>query len=555
MEDKTVDFGPLFRLLDRVRREQYGVRVLAGLLQFISIVLGLGLLIVGVETLLAPPSLVRWGLLAVFAVVTVAAAISQVLRRMVENPADEEIALLVEAKQRDLHNELINAVRFSEDEAATRDGFVQAAISESARIAAKIEARGVISWRTVKRRGLVAVILVAAWAAALFFSHTRIVNALTRVMLPTANVQKIGSVRIVNVIPGDTTVIAGDKLTVEAVLEGAPEGAAPVTQVFADKASVHEEPMIKAEANRYVCDLLDIKTPRNYRVVVGDSRSRDFAIRVTERPLVTNIKARYTFPEYTGRKDETVEDTEGRIQAVRGTQVMLTVFANKRLDSARIVLGNAEPIALTVAPDGASASTRSLLAIVENASGVVEITDAFNCRNSRAISMVAVRDQPPNAKIVAPGEDRTLAVGETLELAIRGTDDFGVVKAELVEKRAVASGGANRLNVVKTWEQFSDHKTVTLHWRWKFDEKTYRNGEIVRYFVRMIDGNTVDEPGVGASAEFTVRLEDMEAKQAERKEKLGNWQAELEKVLREQKELRKMSDGFDAPSSEKGQTP
>ena len=530
-------------LLDRVRKQWFASRVLSGLLAFTAIILTLAFLFVGTEILLAPPAGARWAMLILLLALTLAAAIALIGKRLLENPSDEQVALLIETARPQLHNELINAIRFTEESWAERLDFVRAAIRESDRCARRLDTRGIVAW-TGARRGLAAAgVLLLVWAGMLCITPKRIANAFSRVLMPAANIEKVGSVRIVSVTPGDMTIIAGDNLTISAALDGAVNpDAPPRLEHFPDKGAVQKEAMVAAEENRYACELQQIKTPRTYRVVVGDSRSRDFRIRITERPLVTRIAARLQHPDYTGLPPETIADTGGRIMALRGAKASLTFFTNKRLKTARLTLADTEPLTLAIAAEGTAASTLRPLAIMQEVNGTVEIVDQFNCINSRSLQIIARKDQPPQVKIVAPGKDATLAVGEALHLSIRATDDYGVVHAELVEKRVnPAAGRSGQPTVLHSWTKFTDNKTVGLNWKWEFSPESYKNGEIVRYFARMVDGNTVDGPGIGTSAEFTVRLEDAQARRKDREKKFSNWQAELEQVLKRQKALRHMS--------------
>ena len=550
MSGQPPELGQVLRLIDRVRHEWYAARVLGGIMSFLSLALGVTLLFVAAETFLSPPQAVRWVMLATLAGCVLAAVVTLVGRRLIENPSDEQVALLVENSHAELHNELINAIRFSLQPPEHRHSFIRAAIRESDSAAGCLEARGIIDWRRTRRASALAGVLVVVWIIVLLLAPARVANALTRVIMPAANVEKIGSVRIVTVVPGNTTVVAGDNLAVEAVLQGSEQTTTVALEHFAEQGVAHREPMIRAEANRYVCELIEIKTPRKYRVVVGATRSQEYSISVTERPLVTRVGARYVYPHYTNLPEETIQETAGRLQVLKGTKAAITIACNKRLRSARLVFDKGEPFEFSTAADAATATTRRLLTVAEDLSGVIEIVDTLGCKNSRSLHIVARRDQPPQVKIVAPGQDSTLAVGETLELSIRGTDDYGVVRAELLEKRlSLAAGGMATPRIIKTWDEFLDRKSVALHWQWRFDKESYKNGEIIRYFVRMTDGNTVDGPGIGASAEFTVRLEDLEARSRERAKTFSNWQAELENVLKQQKDLRQQT-GAMQPTAE-----
>lgn len=556
MQGQPPELRQVLQLVDRIRHEWYAERVLGGIMSFLSVALGVTLLFVCAETFLGPPGTVRWVMLITLASIVAAAGVIFVGRRLIENPSDEQIALLAENAHTKLHNELINAIRFSLQPPERRHSFVRAAIRESDSVAEKIEPRGIVNWQTTRRASVLAGVLVVIWGVVLLMAPARVANALTRVIMPSANIRKVGSVRIVSITPGDTTVIAGDNLTIEAVLDNSEETTAAVLEHFPEEGAVHKEPMIRAEANRFTCELIDIKTPRTYRVVVGRARSQSYAINVTERPLVTGIGARYVYPEYTGRPEETIAETSGRIQALKGTKAAITIACNKRLRSARLVFEKTKPLEFNLAPDGATATIQRRLTISENLAGVIEITDTFDCTNSRSVQITAHKDQPPQVKIVAPGEDSVLAVGETLELSISGTDDYGIVRAELLEKRlSLAAGGAATPRIIKTWGEFSDTKNVALHWKWQFDEKSYKNDEIIRYFVRMVDGNTIDAPGVGTSAEFTIRLEDVEARSKQRAKKFSNWQDELQKVLQQQKELRRNTGAMQPTTQEKKSKP
>ena len=282
---------------------------------------------------------------------------------------------------------------------------------------------------------------------------------------------------------------------------------------------------------------------RTYRVDAGDSRSRDYRITVTERPLVTKIAVQYSYPKYTQLDESSVEDCAGIVRAVKGSSANLAVHANKRLSSARLNFGDEDQSVLGLKPGHVLAVTNRRLFMEKSKSGHVEIEDEFGCRNARPIQIVAVADRAPQVKIVAPAADRTLGVGESLVVGARGTDDFGVVRADLIEKRMdPESHSVGEPRVVRSWSDFSDPRNVAIDWKWTFEKKSYKNGEIIRYFVRMEDGNDLDGPGVGTSAEFAARLEDAAALQKQREVKYEGWQAELEKVLKEQKELRGLTE-------------
>ena len=530
----------IFTLLDHVRREWQTSHVLSGLCAFLSLALALGLASVLAAMWLPLSITARWGLLILAVVWLPGSGLCLIFLRLLRSPSDEHVALLIERAHPDLHNELINAVRFAAESRDARKRYLDEAIRESDRKVAELDTRGVVSWRPLRRNALILAAIAITWVVLLGGFRLRALNAMSRIVQPGANLSKAGKVRIVEVIPGDATVIAGENLTIEAALANATDSVSAYVQHFVESGRRHEEKMQPVGENRYRCELLDIKTPRNYRVTAGGSRSREFAIRLTERPVISRIAVEYRFPAYTGMEPVSEEDCAGTIQALKGSTAFLTATSSKRLSAAHITLAGEERVALRLKPGRTDAVTQRPLRIMKSASGQIQIEDEDSCRNSRPINIVAEPDRRPIVKIVAPGADTSLEVGGVLEVAIRGSDDFGVVRAEIVEKRIHGqTAETGEPKVIKEWTYFSDAGNVALHWQWEFKKEAYRNGDVVRYFVRMVDGNDVDGPGVGVSAEFVVRIEDAIARRKEREEEYRSWQADLERLLKEQKELRR----------------
>ena len=534
------DIDQVLGLLDRVRREWTAARLLAGASAFLSIVLGTSLAFVCIAMGFSLPAGIREGLRAGWLVCSIAGLAVFIVRRLFENPTDEHLALLIEKAAHSLHNELINAVRLSEETEEEGRPFIQAAFGESNRRASSLRSLRAVDWRPCRRAALLTLGFAVGWTLLLVLFPTRSLNAMARIASPKQNLAKAGRVTIESVAPGDVTIILGENLAIDAVLKNAPpDGPQARVQHFIENGPVHEEVMQPVGEDRHRCVLLDIRAPRTYRVAVGDSVSPEYLIRVTERPRLTRIAVDYQYPPYTNLDPSHVEDSGGMIRAVIGSNAALKIDANKRLSSASLDLGGEKPLTLALAPGKTSAHTFRSVTITESLSGKIAVVDEFGCHTSQQIQIVAVPDTPPTVTLSSPGQDRILAVGESLQLAIRGADDYGIVQAELLEKRIdPSSGRVTEPKVIQTWRQFGDPRNAAIHWQWIFDEKDYHNGEIIRYCVRMTDGNTISGPGVGTSAEFVVRLEDAAARQKEREKKYGNWQAELEKILKEQRDLR-----------------
>jgi len=544
MNNQTSELEKVQSVLDRVRRKWHAVRVLGGLSLCFSVVLGVAIAAVTLAMFLPLSPAMRWGLRALFVASAFISIALFVIKRIVENPTDEDIALLIETAHPQLNNELINAIRFSESPQKQSPVFLRAAIKESARKAIDLDTSRVVSWRACRKRAWSLLCVLLLWAVLAIIFPARCANAIARLIHPSGNIAQVGNAKILEVAPGNVTVVAGENLDITVKVEFLLNATSEIILQHAiTDGPRREESMTPIGENVYRCTLLDIESSRTYRVAVGGSLSQKFTIDVTERPIVQSIGADYIFPSYTKTEPLSVADCGGIVRAVKGTQVGLRFTANKRLLKANFAgATDGKSSAFFLQPGKVSGVLRNAIQISQNGSGYIKIEDEFDCHNSRVVQVIAVADGLPKVKIESPGSDRTLSAGDTLELVIRGSDDFGILKAELIERRInPATGIVTEPKSIKMWTKFSDAKTCAINWRWKFAEDVYNNGEIVRYFVKMTDGNDVTEPGVGVSGEFVVRLEDVSAQKKARAKKYSSWQADLEKVLKEQRELRRVS--------------
>ena len=535
-----MDDARIFSLVDRIRREWIAAHILAGLFAFAAAALGSAFILVLLARHLPFSPRILWALRTCWGAAALLALIVLVVRRFFANPSDEQVALLVEAARPELHNELINAVRFAEDAGGSSDLFVRAAIRESARTAEGLRTCGVVNWRPARRSAIAMLLFAAAWCGLFLLDARGARNALAHLARPHANLARIGRVAILEVLPGDVTVVQGDPLTVEVLLGASDVSAIDVRLVHAvDDGAPRSEAMHVRDDGRYECTLVDIREPRTYHVAAENGRSRAYRISVTERPVVTQVVAECKMPAYTGLAPQTLRDAAGVFRVPAGARVRLSIVANKRLSLAQVALGDAPPVALSLEAGHTAATMLRPIEITQTLAGTLIIEDEFGCRSTRTIQIQAVPDALPDVRITAPGQDRTLVVGGVLDLSIVGKDDYGIVLAELVQRRIESSTGNEAgPKVIAAWHEFSDPHQVVAGHRWVFEETAYRNGETIEYWVRMRDGNPATGRGVGLCRRYKVRLEDIVERREQREEKYNAWQEELRRILADQRKLR-----------------
>jgi methyl-accepting chemotaxis protein len=468
------------------------------------------------------------------------------------------VAAQIESKFPDLGERLESATELWDKRGAGRHGYSTALIdalvmetaSEIAGVDLSSAARGSGRRRAARTLGLT----VLASAVILVALGSRVGPAAERLLHPFARVERI-SVGIA-VEPGDTELVAGESLIVTAVITGPAE--APATLVFQFKGeAVLEREMREAgetvvgrgtmeqeetdeavrqesPGRRYEASLIDVRTPLTYSITAGDLQSPWFRVNVLERPFVSNIRLDYAFPAYSGLVPRTVDENNGDIAALRGSEVTVTIAAGKPLESAALVMRSGRRIELS--RRGPSSFT-GVIAVRGGDTYSIELLDTdglFNV-NPPVYSIVAVRDEYPLAKIVDPGEDRELPRDMMLPLAVSAIDDYGISKLRLhyaLQERAeehtvslaeFGTRGARELV----------HDSV-----WDLSETGIMPGSVLVYFVEVVDNDLIGGPKSARTKSYLVRFPSMAEIYREVTDEQDDILDELDDLVEEQKELK-----------------
>ena len=170
-----------------------------------------------------------------------------------------------------------------------------------------------------------------------------------------------------------------------------------------------------------------------FRVRGGDYRSPVQRVEVRAPPTSRSFSITYHYPDYTARKDRTVQKSSGNISALRNSRADIVLEADRELASAAILLGAKK---LQGRVDGRRATFLGL-AINEDGEYRIELEtpDGIRSREGEAYSIRILEDNPPQIVILSPRE-RELEVESsgTVQLRYRAEDDYGISSVELMLK-------------------------------------------------------------------------------------------------------------------------
>ena len=149
--------------------------------------------------------------------------------------------------------------------------------------------------------------------------------------------QKIAGASI-EVEPGDNTILRGDSLRLVGSQRGfrSDQMRLHIRKEGNDSDTVE---MLRTDASGVAqMRLTGLDVGFSYYFAAQKVRSAQYAIKVTERPRIVNMRIEYEFPRYVRRAPMVVGRSDGRIEALYGSIAIVTIESNKPLSSAEMTL-------------------------------------------------------------------------------------------------------------------------------------------------------------------------------------------------------------------------
>jgi len=541
IEHREQAMAHIYRALDRSRLAWRVLEALGGLLKTF-VVVG-GALIAGflADNLLHLPGPVRLA-----CALALLGALLFMLARFVIHPllsrmTDEMVAAHLERAFPDLDNAVINSVLLAGEK--FRDPVTRhMAISQIMQTAQRVRGQDVpvsTGARSLWRFGRWGIFVVAAVLLYGLLFSDYLGNAFQRFVHPTRYIPPITATRL-EVSPGDTSLLQGAALAVEARVSGLlPEAA----RIFVQSASGRTADTMAFEGNAFTYAFSNVQQDFSYRIEAGDAATPRYKVTVCSRPAVRSLDVTYSYPAYTGVPDRTETGAGGDLRALIGTRVRLLVKPDRPVHAGNVevryspVAGQDVPAseAIALAPQGGAAREVVLSAEMSiNRSGryTINIADEAGICNLPQVRQIdAVPDSPPRVFFEQPAKDVAVAPDAKVALLAGAEDDFSLRDLHLFIQR---KAGAD-------WERFRDwtyppgtraaHEGCVLG----MQEFGLKAGSAVAYYMQASDGLRREGEDVGRSRTYYIRVVDPAAAAAAAQ----NTREALRDVVRKLIELQK----------------
>lgn len=429
------------------------------------------MLMVGV---LAVWLIAREGIPLVIVVATVAAAagvtLACALLPLRQPPTDRQMARFIEEQAGGLDEVVVTAVDQSR---AGASPVVERLVADAIRAVRDVDTHRIVTTDSMRSAAIGGAIGSIAFIAAFWLfapSADRAIDVAGAYLFP--------SYYAIEVTPGTVKVREGQPLTITARISGIDGGIVPSITVGKGEASRSARMAAGAAPDEFTVTLNNITAGFPYVVTAGSAQSAEFNVEVIRPVKVARIDLRYDYAPGVGLEAHTEEDG-GDIYAPAGTNVRLTITADKPVARGQLTLADGKTIELT----GHNQVMSAGLLVAKDGSYRITLDDVDGLSNEGGTEYFIrmLNDRPPDVRILRPAGDRQVSALEEVVIEARADDDYGVQSLELVIK-----SNAGKEKVVPIGTPISGSVANGRHTLF-LEDLNVKPGDVVTYHARATD--------------------------------------------------------------------
>lgn len=504
-----------------------------------------------IDQLLPVPRSIRMGLALLALGIGVYTFIFNFIRPVFGRLSINRVAAYIERSYPGFENRILSAIQLQPEIAHNRFGyaleFINRLIEQARQSIDEIKTKRVFRQEilSLKKCGAFGIGSVASLIVInLIFSSAMIelVEAFNEI---PKTPQEILTVQIDEVKPGNTRTESGADVTIMAKITGhfgAPVhlyyrvGGPDSTNEPMDATGTGWNSVLMRRSDTqlpYRVTVENITHPIEYYVKAKEAQSELYRIMVSREPILSRFKLKLNFPKYTQLSSVTLEENDGDVTALTGTEVHFEGEGNKPLSSGnKFVFDESKPVTLRTTEQLKLAGNF----IVQTSEKYhIELIDTHGLTNSHPIvyTINAMRDAKPKVNITEPNRDIVLDDSMIVRLKINAEDDYGLEQLRLVYQVE----GKDSDPVVIPLKQWSTQQTEAyIEFSWDTDPIGLFPEDVISYHVEALDTDNVTGPNIGKSDTHTLRFPSLDELYATIESSQEGEQAGLEALFEEQTE-------------------
>ena len=419
-----------------------------------------------------------------------------------------DVALNVERKHRDLEDRLVSALQFGEMETEDpiESHLLQRLVTDAVQRTEGINFKATVDKSKKHKHIGIAVAALAGCALLALIFPAELNTSLNRLLSPWEKTEPVFTTKL-TVEPGNARILRGRSLAINLEVTGKAADKARLVYTKGDS-TAEAEPQrqeidmmrIEGEKRKFGYEIFNINENMEYYVAANETESERYTVEVFDMPKLTAIEVAYAYPEYTQLKP-IIQQGEGNIRAVAGSQAEVRITTNKAIQSATLTVDAQDSTPMLIS-DGRTLTTT--LDVLNDGKYTVKLlcVDGFNNQTPIEYTITAIPDEPPEIVIKEPGRDTKATKLEEVKVLAEAADDYGVENMTLMY--SIGSGEPQELEAETV--EVKKKKIISGAYVFYLEELDVEPGELISYYAQATDNNTRTGPGTSTSELYFIEV-------------------------------------------------
>lgn len=426
------------------------------------------------------PQPVRIGALALLGAAIAFLFVRHVIRPLLREIPDEQVALYIEERQNESEGALLSATAFGKEDGKDRGAvysyIVDNIVASAVRKAGGLELSRVLDLSKLRKYAFAAALVVVFFAIGAmrfssFFGHRA-----NRLLMPwqmseedlkssgmlADNENKIEFQIVLD--PQDRRVLRGSSLRVKAKLSRPTQDEVSIkfrTRGSADFQRLKMEDI--EELNSFALRLPDVNDDLEFFVQSGQQVSENVNVTVYDRLEMKGYELTLTPPPYTHQKPTVEFGPSGDMTVLAGTRVTLRALANTPLSGGELSFDDGRKLALSADASPDHGAKGEFTAEKDGSYTVSVLSSDKQSSNPSSAFMIHVqKDEPPEASVSTPATDMAVHPDAEIEFVVKAMDDVGLDRVELVYNAAQGDMTEQRVKFDMPEAGPGEHEVATV---------------------------------------------------------------------------------------------
>lgn len=527
--------------LAAMRRRHLAVAVLTGAAMAAAVSIELLALAMFFDWWLDLPYGVRLLMLVVQLAIFTFILLKMVVRPLLRQPDDDELALMVERAHPEFRGRLIAAIQLTRapDVApGTSAAMVDALVEETEAHAQPVDFPKIVPVERLHRFGLLALVVLVMGLGGFVYGRAVTVDLLKRVFLSSTPVPRKTRVLVPN---GNKIIGRGDSVRLEAFAQGI----IPATGQVEVRYPTRRTQSYSLEQNRdnkihFGKTIDNVQESFTYTIFLNDGRSDTFTVTTVPRPTVATMECEQIFPAYTGLPP--AKRPLGDLALLAGSTLKLNITATKDLQNAAIKLSGIEgeiPLQVDPARPRQLAGEFTVPPKGMNGFSIYMLdTENMESRDTAVYRVDVIPDKAPTVKITYPERKEELITRQaTMIVGIDALDDFAISRARLRYKIDTVNNGEE--NVIELELDGDQPQRLRRRHEWRIGDlrPTLSEGSMIEYWIEVEDNNNATGPGITGSEHQLAKVVSEAEKRADLLNRAGDTLGSISDVALDQEKL------------------